>query len=160
MLISKDSECFKTSPGHRQHFKGIFFKDLDTKRLVLLALLYRSETLLDRLEVPLWYSEIWLVYLNDKQHFLLRTVKLKGWEMIKIYPPNFQCWEAQLIVTNLTCQCCNLVSSNIATVQLSLVGLKEKEFSLAFLLHTENAFSLHLVPVCSDVFTLTMVHHN
>lgn len=78
-----------------------------------------------------------------------------------IYPPNFQCWELELIGTNLTCQCCNLVSSLSATVKLSLIGLKEeKDFSLAFLLHTENVFSLRLMPMCSDIFTVVTVHLN
>lgn len=40
---------------------------------MLLALLYRSEALLDRLEVALWYSEIWLFHLNAKECFLLRS---------------------------------------------------------------------------------------
>lgn len=83
MLTSNNSEYFKTFPGHRQHSNGIFGKDLDTKMLVLLALLYRSEILLDRLEVPLWYREIRLFYLNAKQCFLLRIVRLKVCERIK-----------------------------------------------------------------------------
>jgi len=83
VLISENSECFKAFPGHRQHSKGTFCKDLDTEGLVLLTLLYRSETLLDWLEVPLWCSEIWLFHLSAEQCFLLRIVRLEEWERIK-----------------------------------------------------------------------------
>lgn len=45
--------------------------------------------------------------------------------------------------------------------KLSLLGLKEeKNFSLAFLLRTENVFSLYLVCMCSYVFIIVMVHCN
>lgn len=39
----------KSSSGNKQHSKGKFCKGLDTENVVLLALLRRSETLLDRL---------------------------------------------------------------------------------------------------------------
>lgn len=102
-----------------------------------------------------------MFYLNAKQCFLLRTARLKEWEKIKSMLQTFSAGKAELVVTNLTCQCCNLVSSTSATVKLSLTGLKEeKDFSLAFLLHTENVFFLHLVAMCSDIFTVVMVRFN
>lgn len=60
-------------------------------------------------------------------------------------------------MTALKCQFC----CTSAAVNLSIIELKEEEdFSLAFLFHNENVFSLHLVPMCCDVLTLVLVPFN